>query len=903
MVSAAANAHSGASAQKSATTTAALAPPPHRSLMLWGLPPSTTTATAADGDEDSKDASDTKTVLKKLQVRVRKLSKELLKMELLERAPQEENRRVQASSSAPDWDHLFPQHATQAVRVTFKSPGEAAKVHHKLDGKSFLGQTLTSRREFEILTAERARTKCRLIIRNLPFTITVKTIEQKFQGCGPIFEIHLPLKEDRVKGENGEVKMTTKGFAFVQFMTHVDAKKAVSTLNATKIKGSGNFERVIAVDWAIDKSKFDASQDNNTNEEEGETNIGEEGDETTKIDSTDGTNGEEEDDEIEGDEDDESEEEDDDESDVENEGKEDSDKKEGGDAAAPASRRKDLSVEERLQKKQESESSALKLQARKESENRRTVFVRNLPFEGCDKDQIREVLSQFGEVEDVFVVMNKELGKPKGSAFVRFKDEGSVEPAVHAAKRSEDGDEESSSTSEKGRLLMSGRELDVFAAVDRKVAQSEGFVSHVTSMVTDPKKKVKARSMDRRNLFLLAEGKIEEDSPAAASVAPSEMEKRVRSHREKKDKLKSPIFYVSPTRLAVRNLNKKLTNKDLSKLFQSAANNGMKNKVVSEFELAPHLRPPKSVGLGEEKTVPVNVKKAKLMLDFASKEERLGTRTDKTLAATKRHKENEARHHNNLSKGFGFVEFEEHIHALAALRVLNNNPEYAEFAQPAGRQTTPKAKKGPKKGKEGQEGLVAKGPFVPRLIVEFAVENLAMVQKLAASKILASRTKDELPEKKKDSIVSVGKKRKGVEVKDASGPEEAMVDDPSTKRKKSKKRKRNAGNEASSSEVAVVGPSVSTHKTETNGPKKDEAPRGGHPAKPKKTKKPSEFEEVHGVLSKSAKRKRKKEIGDDFDAMVSSYREKINGGSAKGQKGESSESAGVEKGTSKWFDF
>jgi RNA recognition motif-containing protein len=29
------------------------------------------------------------------------------------------------------------------------------------------------------------------------------------------------------------------------------------------------------------------------------------------------------------------------------------------------------------------------------------------------------------------------------------------------------------------------------------------------------------------------------------------------------------------------------------------------------------------------------------------------------------------------SKGFGFVEFTEHIHALAALRKLNNNPEYA----------------------------------------------------------------------------------------------------------------------------------------------------------------------------------------------------------------------------------
>jgi RNA recognition motif-containing protein len=32
------------------------------------------------------------------------------------------------------------------------------------------------------------------------------------------------------------------------------------------------------------------------------------------------------------------------------------------------------------------------------------------------------------------------------------------------------------------------------------------------------------------------------------------------------------------------------------------------------------------------------------------------------------------------SKGFGFVEFGSHVHALAALRVLNNNPAYAMHA-------------------------------------------------------------------------------------------------------------------------------------------------------------------------------------------------------------------------------
>lgn len=35
---------------------------------------------------------------------------------------------------------------------------------------------------------------------------------------------------------------------------------------------------------------------------------------------------------------------------------------------------------------------------------------------------------------------------------------------------------------------------------------------------------------------------------------------------------------------------------------------------------------------------------------------------------------------NHRSKGFAFVEFREHFHALAALRMLNNNPQYSDYS-------------------------------------------------------------------------------------------------------------------------------------------------------------------------------------------------------------------------------
>ena len=81
------------------------------------------------------------------------------------------------------------------------------------------------------------------------------------------------------------------------------------------------------------------------------------------------------------------------------------------------------------------------------------------------------------------------------------------------------------------------------------------------------------------------------------------------------------------------------------------------------------------------------------------------------------------------SRGFGFVEFTHHTHALAVLRQLNNNPmyskEYVAGGKHAGEMSKQKRKKG--KGKKnidntGDEFMNddAKG-LVPRLIVEFAV--------------------------------------------------------------------------------------------------------------------------------------------------------------------------------------
>jgi RNA recognition motif-containing protein len=84
------------------------------------------------------------------------------------------------------------------------------------------------------------------------------------------------------------------------------------------------------------------------------------------------------------------------------------------------------------------------------------------------------------------------------------------------------------------------------------------------------------------------------------------------------------------------------------------------------------------------------------------------------------------------SRGFGFVEFAHHTHALAALRQLNNNPAYSAEYAAGGKHASEMAKqRGGKKAKvdpeTGLEFLNEDGKAsVPRLIVELAVSYLTV---------------------------------------------------------------------------------------------------------------------------------------------------------------------------------
>jgi len=116
------------------------------------------------------------------------------------------------------------------------------------------------------------------------------------------------------------------------------------------------------------------------------------------------------------------------------------------------------------------------------------------------------------------------------------------------------------------------------------------------------------------------------------------------------------------------------------------------------------------------------------------------------------------------SRGFAFAEFTHHVQALACLRELNNNPAYSEDYATGGRAAANAlrvAKTGLKKKKkkavvEGDEGNAGDRVKIPRLIVEFTVENKAKAKQQAERRAhqQAHRQKQKFETKEKRELAA-----------------------------------------------------------------------------------------------------------------------------------------------------
>lgn len=485
------------------------------------------------------------------------------------------------------------------------------------------------------------------------------------------------------------------GFAFVVMKKQSAAEKAVKESVGLKIHG-----REVAVDFAVEKSKWEqiketeavngesASEDDveDANEkQEKEANSDHEGedDALSKSDASDDSDS----DEIESD------------SDSDSESSSDSD-----DINIQNDDQSELEGDEELKKAADKENLD---KPKKNKQDPFTVFVRNLPYDAT-KETLKDHFSRFGPVKYALPVIEKSTNLAKGTAFVSFYKEESYMSCIENAP----------STSANSLLIsddvsldyvFQGRVLSVTPSVDRESAHklAERNLSkrkEITGKVPGEK--------DKRNLFLLNEGRITENSKLASFISKTDMELREKSYQLRVQQLKkNPTLHLSLTRLAIRNLPRAMNSKSLKAL-------GRKAVVGFASEVKENKRHPLSK---EEIDRSTKHKKEAEELQVSKKK----SKNAGVVRQAKVIKEVKGAGEAGRSRGYGFIEYRDHKSALMGLRWLNAHEVSVEEIM---------------EGMSEEEKSVADldGSKKRRLIVEFAIEN-AKVIKRRKERVIVSR--------------------------------------------------------------------------------------------------------------------------------------------------------------------
>ncbi|KAJ2539168.1 RNA recognition motif-containing protein [Coemansia sp. RSA 1853] len=550
------------------------------------------------------------------------------------------------------------------ANVTFGDHKMAMAAVKALDDHIFKGAKLTVK-----LKSEYVNKNARLIVRNLPFKIRERDLENLLSDCGTVLEVDLPRKFT-----GGPLR----GFAFVQMANYDSAKKAAEKWDKSVVQG-----RTISVEFAIAKDRFKEM------EEKGE------------IEKPEFAESADEDEEMKCEESDEGESE----ADADNM---DVDKEEDyEDVASDDDEEKDKVVDESLQEGC-------------------TLFIRNLSFDSTE-DGLFELFRKFGRLRYCRVVYDNETGRSRGTAFVCFWNAEDATKCVETADKANMFSEKLSNVPSGTRpdqrsksvllqetpasldstiqLSLDGRMLSVVKAVNRDRANN---------LATEGAQKRKGK--DNRSAYLLKEGIIFPDTPAAALMAPADLEHHITEYSVRKNQIyKNPNLYISKTRLTVHNIPRSITDAALRSSAMSA---------ISKFkqEVKDKKRKPLSKEEMEEgwDKMP-RVTQAKIV--------RSSDRVDANTGQAR-------------SKGYGFIEFNTHAHALACLRYLNfHNSKQAFSKHLVDEEPEDKAKS-------------AYAVSRRSLRVMFAIENAQIVKKREMRFALAAKkaeSKDASAESKKDA--------------------------------------------------------------------------------------------------------------------------------------------------------
>ena len=578
----------------------------------------------------------------------------------------------------------------------------------------------------------------RLIIRNLSFYAKESDIQNALQAFGKIVDIHIPkvmvtkqLQPGNVKGK--VIPPTHRGFAFVTFEQEDDTEKCLLQSNNTiMIK-----ERMVQISRSLHKTAYNMQQ-----QEQLKTSDRHKA--QTKKDNPD-------------------------EDDHENEGVDDEKEEDDGDDDDDEDEDEDSSIEKDGKSKNAKDDTAIA--------EGRCLFVRNLPFD-CTRHDIFDTFRTFGYVTSIFIVKTETSSNnsstiktllPKGTAFVTFQKQDHAKKALDYANPTAAISDSTNFVSQRSAtsammvsdstshpdtsfngsnpgIVMKGRRLLVDAALDKETA---------STLIGGEKNADKIGYKDRRNLYLKNEGRVDNNEAKNImtwdELPEGDKLKRQTAWSEKNTKLRSPLFYINPNRLSLRNLAKHIDEVALKKLIVTAIRRGLyENRLVQPDDQIAHWR-----ASGEYTTREILAKIQEgdttgsgIIPLFDEKN------VKQSIPSLHIHRDVVSGGNKNIapSRGFGFVEFQHHAHALACLRELNNNPSYSKEYAIGGKQvalmkerrkrnsTDKKRKTEPSVAEDGtnvndDNYVTADGNIrTPRLIVEFTVENKAKAKQQAEQK-------------------------------------------------------------------------------------------------------------------------------------------------------------------------
>ena len=563
----------------------------------------------------------------------------------------------------------------------------------------------------------------RLIIRNLSFYAKESDIRVALQSFGTLIEVHIPkitVSKDNIRNS---VKATHRGFAFVTFSNEKEADQCLLNAHDIVIK-----ERSVQISRSLHKTAYTQLQQATTSTKKSIPRTEKahvDAEETSHPVGNDAT------DHVEAVND------------------------ESDDDEEPCTERNDFECpddENSLSNEYQRHNQA-KVNSHFEDktavEEGRCLFLRNLPFD-CTRHDIFEVFRVFGHISSIFLVKDKETNKiPKGTAFVSFQQVQHAKKAMECAKATSNFVSQRATTSNniatevlpeidsgatEGGIVIKGRRLLVDVAVDKGTA---------STLSATEKKRDDIGHKDRRNLYLKGEGRVDNNEKEGIllwdELPENDKLKRQSAWTEKNTKLRSPIFFINPHRLSIRNLAKHVDEASLRKLIASATILGLKKKLVALEDQIAHWRASGELTTREVlANVEETTKAGTTIPEFDAKN------LKKFIPSLHIHRDYSPGGNKKVapSRGFGFVEFEHHVHALACLRELNNNPLYSAEYATGGIHVADIRKRRSNRKKPKVEDDVQSDSYVdadgkiriPRLIVEFTVENKAKAKQQAEHK-------------------------------------------------------------------------------------------------------------------------------------------------------------------------